>query len=181
MDADLVARGGQLVAGRGRQRHAHGLAVEARQVGDAGGLLHQHADVVGVVRAREVVALLARLGDGERGQRRVERAVVEHRPARGDVHAGHLERVRVALDALGQLARDVHLHALDVARLGILEAEARHVDLRAHAQHVCVGRAAREGERPAGQREAGRGQRRRADEGASRDHGRLTGSSTGSS
>ena len=98
--------------------------------------------MVDIVGPREIVGLLARIGNGEGGERRIQRAVVQHRPAGGHVHAHNLQRVGIALDPRGELAGHVHLEPLHASRLGVLEPEAGHVDLRADAQHVARRRAA---------------------------------------
>lgn len=86
--------------------------------------------------------------------------VVQHRPAGGHVHAHNLQRVGIALDPRGELAGHVHLKPLHASRLGVLEAEAGHVDLRADAQHVARRRAAGKRQHRATQSRARRGQRR---------------------
>ena len=125
----------QSTSGGGAGGDAHDLVLQVSQTLDAGGVLHQNGNVVGIVGGGEVPGLLALFGDGEGSQNGVDVAGVQQLAAGGGGNCGELN---VHAEVLCDHLCEAVLEALVLAGEGILEAEALNCVLDAHFQDTAV-------------------------------------------
>ena len=115
--------------------NAHHLVLQVSQRLDAGGILHQHADVVGVVGGREIPTLPALLGDGKGSQHAVDIAGIQQFAAGGGGNGGELYvYAQMLRDHLCQTVLQTGI----LAGEGILKAETLDGVLDTYLQHTAV-------------------------------------------
>ncbi len=112
----------QSTSGGGAGGNAHDLVLQVSQTLDAGGVLHQNGNVVGIVwEVEKSQVFLRSFGDGEGSQNGIDVAGVQQLAAGGGGNCGELN---VHAEVLCDHLCEAVLEALVLAGEGILEAEA---------------------------------------------------------